>query len=643
MNRSRRPWQVWVAITCWVCTPAAPVVGGDASPAVREITIMARQYGYEPNRIVLDAGERVRLRLASEDVVHGFYLDGHDLEAEIRPGALGFRVRHPSSETEFRQVEEVELTAGAPGKYHYRCSVTCGTLHPFMLGELIVRPNRPYHLSALAAGGIAFLLLGAAFVRRSAPNPGPAAVRRGRRVDLLRAFGWLERLVRKRWFQFAVVAPNLVVLFFFVLAGLLGSPIGNRNIIVTIVWILWWFLLITILVPFGGRAWCMVCPVPSFGEWLARRRLVGVRPEAEGSRSLASGSLNHRWPRSLANLWPQNVLFLALCTFSTILVTRPALTAAVLATMVAAALVVHALFRRRSFCRYMCPLNSWMSLYAMTAMVEVRPRDAELCSQCRSHSCAAGSEKAWPCPWLENPSKLARNNYCGLCMECVKACPNGNMTLRARPFADDTAIRSADEAWMAFIMIALLIAYTVTLLGPWGTIKQWANVTEAGNWAGFALHAAVVWAVALGVVPAVWYLGARFSGVLAGDDGVPLKKLFLRSSFMLVPLGLLGWAAFSIPLVMVNFSHISSSLSDPFGWGWNLFGTAQSPWRPLLPEVVGRIQIPLLLVGLAVALRRGGDILRDLYPQPRQAARALLPLAGLCTLLTLLMLRLFVG
>ena len=482
-----------------------------------------------------------------------------------------------------------------------------------------------------------------AFVRASAANAGGPAGPSGRRVDLLRAFGWLERLLRKRWFQFALIAPNLVVLFFFILAGLLGSPIGNRNIIVTIVWILWWFLLIVLLVPLGGRAWCMVCPIPSFGEWFARRRLVGVRPEAEGSRSLASGSLNRRWPRALANLWPQNVLFLALCTFSTILVTRPALTAAVLGVMVAVALVVHAVFRRRSFCRYLCPLNSWMSLYAMTAVAEVRPRDAELCSQCREHSCAAGSEAAWPCPWLENPSKLARNNYCGLCMECIKACPNANMTLRVRPFASDTAIRSADEAWMAFIMIALVVAYTVTLLGPWGTIKQWANVTEVGNWRGFALHAAVVWTVALAVVPGVWFLGARLGRALAGEGAVSLRKLFLRSSYMLVPLGLLAWAAFSIPLVMVNYSHIVSSLSDPFGWGWNLFGTAQSQWRPLLPEAVGRIQIPLLLVGLAVALRRGADILRDLYPQPRRAARALLPLGGLCTLVTVLLLRLFVG
>ena len=67
-----------------------------------------------------------------------------------------------------------------------------------------------------------------------------------------------------------------MILFLFLLAGFWGSPIGNRNIIVTIVWIFWWFMLITFLVPLGGRVWCMMCPLPSLGEWLSRGKLIGA-------------------------------------------------------------------------------------------------------------------------------------------------------------------------------------------------------------------------------------------------------------------------------------------------------------------------------------------------------------------------------
>ena len=253
------------------------------------------------------------------------------------------------------------------------------------------------------------------------------------------------------------------------------------------------------------------------------------------------------------------------------------------------------------------------------------------------------SERAWGCPWFVNPCKLERNNYCGLCMECVKACPNRNLTLRARPFCSDLTLRGLDEAWMALVMITLVIAYSITLLGPWGTVKLWTNVTEVGDWGGFALYTAVVWLAALGVLPGLWYLAARLGRRLGGSPEVPVRTLFVRYSYLLVPLGLVAWAAFSFPLIMVNYTHITGSLSDPLGWGWDLFGTAQQHWSPLYPEWIPHLQIPLLVFGLWVALRRGAAVARELYPSAAAAGRSLLPHGVLCTAFTLGLLRLFAG
>ena len=640
-------WRWWpVAVVAVVCMAAIQVsrttIGIPGTP--RTVDIMSRQYAYEPHRFVVDPGDEVHLRLASTDVVHGFYLEGHDIEAEIRPGSLTTLARHPSTKEDFQEVEEIIFTAGRPGKYRYRCSVTCGTLHPFMQGEMIVRPNRLYHLALIATFGVTFAVFGLIMTGvvggRATRAAQPA---NSRRLDLLRLIPGLRWLITRRWFQFAVTLPNLLVLFFFILAGLFGSPIGNRNIVVTIVWIFWWFLLITVLVPAGGRAWCMVCPVPFAGEWLSRRRLIGVRREAEESRSLRSGGLNRRWPQRLSRMWIQNLLFLTLCTVSTILVTRPALTSVILGAMVVTAIVVHAIFKRRSFCRYLCPLNAWISVYSMAAATEVRPRETGLCAECRDHSCAGGSDRAWGCPWMVNPSKLDRNNYCGLCMECIKACPNDNLTIRARPPFSDVSITRLDESYMALIMIALVVAYTVTLLGPWGTPRSWSNVTEVGNWGGFALHAAVVWFSALVALPALWYglslLGRRF----AGSSRFSARDLFARYSYLLVPVGLLAWIAFSLPLIMLNWTHITSSLSDPLGWGWDLFGTAHQHWSPLFPEWIPYLQVPLLLFGLAAALVRGGGIARDLFPDRYSALRSLIPHGLACAAITAVLLRLFVG
>jgi cytochrome c oxidase subunit 2 len=156
-------WRWWpaavVAMACVAVFQATrPEVAVAASPRV--VVITARQYAYEPHRIVVDPGDEVYLRLASTDVVHGFYLEGHDIEAEIRPGSLTAWARRPSTGESFREVEEIVFTAGRPGKYRYRCSVTCGTLHPFMQGEMIVRPNLLYRASLIAACGLTLGIFG---------------------------------------------------------------------------------------------------------------------------------------------------------------------------------------------------------------------------------------------------------------------------------------------------------------------------------------------------------------------------------------------------------------------------------------------------------------------------------------------------
>ena len=118
-------------------------------------------------------------------------------------------------------------------------------------------------------------------------------------ADLTR-LPWLRRLLRWRGLQPAL---TLVMLFFFTLAvltGFLGTAVGSRNFAIVFVWIVWWGLLTIVLLPLGGRLWCLMCPIPAPGEWLQRRAIVRVRPGRQFGLGL-------KWPRWLDNLWPQNV------------------------------------------------------------------------------------------------------------------------------------------------------------------------------------------------------------------------------------------------------------------------------------------------------------------------------------------------
>lgn len=123
-------------------------------PRERVITVRAHRYGYSPEIIRVNRGDTVRLQFVSEDVLHGFYLEGYDLDVTIPPMRTNVALRKPSQPGEPAMIEEVKFTANREGKYRYRCSKTCGFLHPFMLGELIVGPNRLLPLSLGLAAGV---------------------------------------------------------------------------------------------------------------------------------------------------------------------------------------------------------------------------------------------------------------------------------------------------------------------------------------------------------------------------------------------------------------------------------------------------------------------------------------------------------
>lgn len=132
---------------------------GRPQPVERSLTLEAQKYGYTPAVIRVNRGDRITLRLKAKDVTHGFFLEGYDIEAKARPEMPLFWMRRPSTGEDYRTVEEIHFVADREGKFRYRCSVTCGYMHPFMQGELIVGPNRLFSTSILLAVAVTLLSL----------------------------------------------------------------------------------------------------------------------------------------------------------------------------------------------------------------------------------------------------------------------------------------------------------------------------------------------------------------------------------------------------------------------------------------------------------------------------------------------------
>jgi heme/copper-type cytochrome/quinol oxidase subunit 2 len=124
------------------------------APDDRYITISAHKYAYDPAVIRVNKGDILHISLASKDVTHGFFLEGYDVDAQVPPGDFNFKVRHPSRGKEYETTDEITVVASRTGKFRYRCSNTCGYMHPFMQGELIVSPNYLYSMSVGMSFGL---------------------------------------------------------------------------------------------------------------------------------------------------------------------------------------------------------------------------------------------------------------------------------------------------------------------------------------------------------------------------------------------------------------------------------------------------------------------------------------------------------
>ena len=143
--RVSRTRQITVAALTGCLIVAAmlvPIPTAASAPQAHTIDVTARQFAFEPATLDIQRGDTVTIHLESLDAAHGMFVDGYPVDLHAEPGK--------SAETTF--------VADKAGKFKFRCSVSCGILHPFMIGEMNVEPDFPF---ARAAAATVIAMLGA--------------------------------------------------------------------------------------------------------------------------------------------------------------------------------------------------------------------------------------------------------------------------------------------------------------------------------------------------------------------------------------------------------------------------------------------------------------------------------------------------
>jgi hypothetical protein len=155
---------------------------------------------------------------------------------------------------------------------------------------------------------------------------------------------------------------------------------------------------------------------------------------------------------------------------------------------------------------------------------------------------------------------------------------------------------------------------------------QWAIdlVTTLVNVAGLALFVGAVVLTYLAAVEGARRL-VRAPRSLVSDFVLPL-----------VPIAFAYLVAHYFSLFVINGQFVLTLASDPFGKGWDLFGTVDfAPNLTLVsPETVWYVQVGALVVGHVAGLAIAHDRAVALFENRRDALRSQYPMLGLMVLYT---------
>jgi hypothetical protein len=379
-------------------------------------------------------------------------------------------------------------------------------------------------------------------------------VRRSRRLDTGARFDLLAHPMGRLLAHLALPLKLIVLVLFLatLYAGLFGNQDPYRNLAPTLVWIIGWVGLAYVSALFGD-VWAVVNPWRTLFDAAERlwRQITG-RPLA----------LDRPYPRALG-VWPAVALLLAF-SWTELVYPTPAVPFHIACFALAYSAVTWTgmhLFGRDAWLRHGEVFGVVFSMIARLAPTEIKIGDR-----------ASGRPASW--------------------------------TLR--PFGAGLVGEAASPSMTAFVLLLLsTVLYDGLLTTPEWTafehalLAPLAGLGEAGAMLARSLSLIAFWLLFLGAYRIAcglmsWAVAGRRSSAEIAHDFV----------FTLIPIAIGYHVAHYLLFLLVQGQYIVPLISDPFGSGWNLFGTAG--YRPDIALVGARFAwytaVGAVLLGHIVAV-----------------------------------------
>lgn len=408
-----------------------------------------------------------------------------------------------------------------------------------------------YLAGAGAAVALSFVVV-ALFVR------GRRTVERYPRLDLLSTRP--GRVLAGPWLVGALRVLAVAMLGLVVTAGYIGHENPYRNLAPTAVWVVWWVGM-AYCAGLLGNLWAVLNPWNAVFRWL-ERGFARLFPDRRFGGWL-------RWPGWLG-CWPAAGLF-AWFVWAELVWPRSDDPARLAGAAVTYSLVTWAgmlTFGRHAWLRGGEAFTLAFGFLARFSPTEMRVADPALCRECGA--CREGID-------------------CVDCLECFERAGPGRRQLNLRPWA--VGLLTGSPLGVSAVAFVLLMLASVTFDGLlatpfWAGVAEWMLYSPVARPLILLLQEPTGHAVAaIGTIALVLFLVAfqvlywlfcalmRAMTPAAARAGVSLWDVGGLFVLSLVPIALAYHLAHYLSFLLIVGQYMIPLASDPFGFGWDLFGT----------------------------------------------------------------------
>jgi polyferredoxin len=453
-------------------------------------------------------------------------------------------------------------------------------------------------------------------------------------IDVLR---WpvIGSFLRWRHARASVQLVLLAVAIVLVVHGLIGPDLAPANLATVLTWVHYRGLLVIALLA-AGNVFCAGCPFILVRDWGRRLHLP-----------------SRVWPSRLRGKWIAIGLLVAVLFSYELfdLWALPRATAVLVLAYFGAAFAVDLTFKGATFCKHLCPVGQFNFIASTMSPLELQIRDAGTCQACRTEDCIAG-RRAPEAPavvvqrgcelGLFLPAKVG-NLDCTFCLDCVQACPHGNIALADRaPGVElaDGRLRSAigrlqtraDFAVLSIVFTFGAMLNAFAMVSPVYQLEAW--LARSLGTTSESLVLGSVFVGGLGVVPAVLLgLAAAATRALAPAGGESIGSVVVRYCYGFVPFGFGMWLAhYSFHFLTGVLTVIPVTQSAAIDLvGRPALGAPMWGWAGMRPGAVLPIQLGFIVLGVMGSL--AVTHLISMRDRAGHAGRATAPWAVLLLLL----------